>query len=80
MGARLSRNADAMKEHAGNIDFIPGTIAADRDVHACLHLFAHDSTLTLVSPGETDARLGPNRSNKNDCDGSLQAEYIGCEL
>ncbi len=44
----ISKNADAMKKHAGSFDFILDTVAADHDINAYLALLKLDATLTLV--------------------------------
>jgi uncharacterized zinc-type alcohol dehydrogenase-like protein len=53
----VSRDADAMANHAGSFDFILDTIAADHDINAYLNLLAHDGTLTLVGAPEKPLSL-----------------------
>jgi len=54
----VSRNADEMKKHAGSIDFILDTIAADHDLNAYIHLLGRDGNLTLVGAPETPFAVG----------------------
>jgi len=44
----VSRNADEMKRHAGSLDFILDTVAADHDINQYLNLLGVDGNLTLV--------------------------------
>lgn len=44
----LSRDADAMKKHAGSFDFVLDTISADHDINAYINLLRRDGNLTLV--------------------------------
>jgi alcohol dehydrogenase (NADP+) len=44
----LSRDEEAMKRHAGSLDFILDTVSANHDLNAYLGLLKRDRTLTLV--------------------------------
>jgi alcohol dehydrogenase (NADP+) len=44
----VSRDANEMQKHAGSLDFILDTVAADHDVNAYLNLLRIDGTVTLV--------------------------------
>jgi len=48
----VSSNAEEMQKHAGSLDFILDTIAADHDVNAFLNLLSLDGKLTLVGAPE----------------------------
>jgi uncharacterized zinc-type alcohol dehydrogenase-like protein len=48
----LSKDAAAMKEHAGSFDFILDAVSAQHDINAYLSLLALDGTLTLVGAPE----------------------------
>jgi uncharacterized zinc-type alcohol dehydrogenase-like protein len=44
----VSKDADAMAEHAGSFDFILNTVAAPHDLDQFLVLLKRDGTMTLV--------------------------------
>jgi uncharacterized zinc-type alcohol dehydrogenase-like protein len=44
----VSRDANAMRKHAGSFDFILDTVSAEHDVNAYLNLLRIDGNLTLV--------------------------------
>jgi uncharacterized zinc-type alcohol dehydrogenase-like protein len=44
----LSKDADAMKQHAGKFDFILDTVSAKHDINAYLELLKRDGTLVQV--------------------------------
>jgi uncharacterized zinc-type alcohol dehydrogenase-like protein len=44
----VTRDANAMQNHAGSFDFILDTVSADHDINAYLNLLKIDGTLTLV--------------------------------
>jgi uncharacterized zinc-type alcohol dehydrogenase-like protein len=44
----ISRNADEMQKHAGSLDFILDTVAANHDINAYINLLRRDGNLTLV--------------------------------
>ena len=48
----VSRDAGAMKKHAGSMDFILDTIAAEHDINAYINLLGRDGNLTLVGASE----------------------------
>ncbi|KQM76815.1 hydroxyacid dehydrogenase [Sphingomonas sp. Leaf22] len=49
----VSKDADAMGEHAGSFDFILNTVAASHDLDQFLALLKRDGTMTLVGVPET---------------------------
>ena len=49
----VSRDADAMAEHANSFDFILNTVAAAHDLDPFLRLLKRDGTMTLVGVPET---------------------------
>ncbi len=49
----VSKDADAMAEHAGSFDFILNTVAASHDLDQFLALLKRDGTMTLVGVPET---------------------------
>jgi uncharacterized zinc-type alcohol dehydrogenase-like protein len=48
----VSRDEDAMNEHAGSFDFILDAVSAQHDLNAYLNLLKRDGTLTLVGAPE----------------------------
>ena len=48
----ISRNADEMAKHAGSLDFLLDTVAAEHDLNTYLNLLTHDGTMTLVGAPE----------------------------
>jgi uncharacterized zinc-type alcohol dehydrogenase-like protein len=48
----VSKDADAMKAHAGSFDFILDCVSADHDINAYLQLIKLDGTLCLVGAPE----------------------------
>src|SRR3954462_14760939 len=48
----ISKDADAMKKHAGSFNFIIDAVSADHDINMSLSLLKLDATLTLVGPRE----------------------------
>ena len=55
----ITRDAEAMKAHAGSFDFILDTVAASHDLDALTALLRRDGTLTLVGVPE-HAHPSPN--------------------
>ena len=49
----LSREANAMRGHAGSFDFIIDTVSAAHDINAYLHQLRPDGAITLVGAPET---------------------------
>jgi uncharacterized zinc-type alcohol dehydrogenase-like protein len=58
----VSRDADAMAEHAGSFDFILNTVAASHDLDQVLALLKRDGTMCLVGVPETP-HPSPNVGN-----------------
>ncbi len=54
----LSRDEDAMKQHASSFDFIIDTVGAKHDLNAYLELLKRDGTLTLVGIAPEPAPVG----------------------
>ncbi|ACG74503.1 Alcohol dehydrogenase zinc-binding domain protein [Anaeromyxobacter sp. K] len=48
----LSRDANALRKHAGSFDFILDAVAADHDLNAYVNLLRRDGNLTLVGAPE----------------------------
>ncbi|GAO01397.1 NAD(P)-dependent alcohol dehydrogenase [Anaeromyxobacter sp. PSR-1] len=48
----LSRDANALRRHAGSFDFILDAVAADHDLNAYVNLLRRDGNLTLVGAPE----------------------------
>jgi uncharacterized zinc-type alcohol dehydrogenase-like protein len=48
----ISRDADAMRKHAGSFDFILDAVSADHDINAYIQLLRRDGNLTLVGAPE----------------------------
>ena len=48
----VSKDADAMKKHAGSFNFILDAVSADHDINTYLNLLKLDGTLTLVGAPE----------------------------
>ena len=48
----VSKDAAAMRKHAGSFDFILDTVSAEHDVNAYLNLLARDGNMTLVGAPE----------------------------
>jgi uncharacterized zinc-type alcohol dehydrogenase-like protein len=53
----LSRDANAMQQHAGSFDFILDTVSAQHDIDAYIALLARDGNLTLVGAPEKPLSL-----------------------
>ena len=53
----VSRDADAMRKHAGSFDFILDTVSADHDLDAYLQLLRRDGTMCLVGAPDDPARV-----------------------
>jgi uncharacterized zinc-type alcohol dehydrogenase-like protein len=53
----VSKDADAMKKHAGSFDFILDTVSANHDLDGLLALLKLDGTLTLVGAPEKPATV-----------------------
>jgi uncharacterized zinc-type alcohol dehydrogenase-like protein len=48
----ISTNADEMRQHAGTVDFILDTIAAEHDINAYINMLGRDGNITLVGAPE----------------------------
>ena len=54
----ISKDANAMRKHAGSFDFILDAVSADHDINAYLSLVKLDGTLTLVGLPEAPLPVG----------------------
>ncbi|MGN6278366.1 MAG: NAD(P)-dependent alcohol dehydrogenase [Sphingomonas sp.] len=72
----VSKDAEAMAEHAGSFDFILNTVAASHDLDAFLALLKRDGTMTLVGVPE-DPHPSPNVGNLVFRRRSLAGSLIG---
>ena len=48
----ISRDADAMRKHAGSFDFILDAVSAEHDINAYINLLRRDGNITLVGAPE----------------------------
>jgi uncharacterized zinc-type alcohol dehydrogenase-like protein len=53
----LSRDANAMQQHAGSFDFILDCVSADHDLNAYINLLTRDGNMTLVGAPEKPLSL-----------------------
>ena len=72
----VSKDAEAMAEHAGSFDFILNSVAASHDLDAFLALLKRDGTMTLVGVPE-DPHPSPDVGNLVFRRRSLAGSLIG---
>ena len=69
----ISKDADAMKKHAGSFDFIIDCVSADHDINAYLSLLSLDGTICLVGLPEKGVQVSSFAivSNRHSLSGSM---------